>query len=429
MKSREISQYDAPHQFEPLLPGEHALAPLLERAHDLTLAAAAATAVAAPHLQAQLRGLLRAMNSYYTNRIEGEHTRPRDIERALKQDFSSDDALARKQRLALAHMQTEAACEAAVTERLAAGEEVVRRLYSSEALLWLHRQLFEPLEPADLRLADGSSMTPGNFRQRAVAVGRHEPPTAKALPLFVARWSEFYGSARRGEAALVAIAAAHHRLTWMHPFLDGNGRVARLHTHLLLAASGLTQGLWSPLRGFARSEARYKALLQVADEHRRGSLDGRGNLTEAGLVEWIGYVFDTCIDQARFMTGMLDVPGMRERIAAALAFEEQTLRLGVRQQALMPLHYMFGSGIELGRAEFKTLTGLGERVATELIAALLRQGFVASDTPYGKLRFAIPLHALRFYFPALWPEAEQDAAAAEARPIAGRMGNRRGGAS
>ena len=104
MKSQIIAQYDAPHQFEPLLPGEHALAPLLERAHDLTLAAAAAAAVAAPHLQAQLRGLLRAMNSYYTNRIEGEHTRPRDIERALKQDFSSDDALARKQRLALAHM-------------------------------------------------------------------------------------------------------------------------------------------------------------------------------------------------------------------------------------------------------------------------------------------------------------------------------------
>ncbi len=32
-----------------------------------------------------------------------------------------------------------------------------------------------------------------------------------------------------------------------------------------------------------------------------------------------------------------------------------------------------------------------------------------SDTPQDKLRFGLPLHALRFYFPALWPEAEADA--------------------
>ena len=418
MKSRGISQYDAAHQFEPLLPGELALAPLLERAHDLMRAAATAGAVASHPVQAQLRTLLRAMNSYYTNRIEGEHTRPRDIERALNQDFSSDETLARKQRLALAHMQTEAACEAAyeaaTAGRTDAAEDVVRPLYSAEALVWLHRQLFAPLPPSDLRLADGSSMIPGELRLRQVAVGRHEAPAAKSLPLFIARWAEVYGRARRGEAAIVALAAAHHRLAWMHPFLDGNGRVARLHTHLLLMAAGLTRGLWSPLRGFARTEARYKALLQAADEPRRGNHDGRGNLTEAGLVEWIGYVLDICIDQARFMSGQLDVPGMREGIAAALAFEENTRRSGVRQQALMPLHYMFGTGIELGRAEFKSLTGLGERVATELIAALLRQGFVASDAPYGKLRFAIPQHALRFYFPALWPEAEQDAAREDA---------------
>lgn len=34
----------------------------------------------------------------------------------------------------------------------------------------------------------------------------------------------------------------------------------------------------------------------------------------------------------------------------------------------------------------------------------------ASDSPDGALRFAVPRHALRFYFPALWPEAEQDEA-------------------
>lgn len=34
---------------------------------------------------------------------------------------------------------------------------------------------------------------------------------------------------------------------------------------------------------------------------------------------------------------------------------------------------------------------------------------LATDSPYDKLRLGVPQHALRFYFPSLWPEAEMDA--------------------
>lgn len=395
------------------------LGPLLERASDLTRAAASQGTVAGKAAQLELRALLRSMNSYYTNRIEGEHTRPSDIERALQQDFSANADLARKQRLAVAHIRTEQQCEAEMDRRRAAQVDgAARWLYSAEALTWLHRELFRDLPAKDLSLSDGSVLVPGEIRQRPVAVGRHEAPTAASLPGFLARWTEVNGRTRRGEAAIVALAAAHHRLVWMHPFLGGNGRVARLHTHVLLHAWGLTNGLWSPLRGFARTEARYKALLQAADEHRQGDLDGRGNLTQAGLVAWIGYTLEVCIDQMEFMARQLDIHGMRDRIDAALAFEVSAVKSGVRAEALMPLHYLFATQGELGRAEFKTMTGLGDRVATDTLSALLRRGFLASDMPYGKLRFAVPRHALRLYFPALWPEAEQDEALLQAERAA-----------
>ena len=411
MKTQLITRYDSPHQFEPLLPSEALMAPLLEQASDLTRKATALGTASGNAAQHELRKLLRSMNSYYTNRIEGEHTRPSDIERALQQDFSAQADLARKQRLAVAHIRTEAVCEAELDHRRTQGEATdaaARWLYTPEALTWLHAQLFDGLPASDLTLADGSQMVPGQFRQRAVAVGRHEAPTAASLPLFLARWAEVYGRARRGEASIVALAAAHHRLAWTHPFLDGNGRVTRLHTHLVLHALGMTNGLWSPLRGFARTEARYKALLQAADEHRRGDLDGRGNLTQAGLVDWIHYTLDVCIDQVQFMAQQLQVGSMRDRIQAALAFEAATIQSGVREEALLPLHYLFATQAELGRADFKTMTGLGDRLATQLLTSLLRRGFLATDSAYGKVRFAIPRHALRFYFPALWPEAEQD---------------------
>lgn len=415
MIAQKMEHYDAAHQFEPLMPAAGALGPLLERASDLSRAATALGTVSGQTAQLELRALLRSMNSYYSNRIEGEHTRPSDIERALQQDFSANADLARKQRLAVAHIRTEQRCEAELDSRLAAqGDMAARWLYSTDALTWLHGELFRDLPTDDLGLSDGSLLVPGQIRQRAAAVGRHEAPTPASLPGFLARWAKVYGQTRRGEAAIVALAASHHRLAWMHPFLDGNGRVARLHSHLLLHAWGLSKGLWSPLRGFARSEERYRALLAAADEHRRGDLDGRGNLSQAGLIDWIGYTLEVCIDQVEFMTRQIDINGMRGRIEAALAFDGSAMKSGVRPEALMPLHYLFATQTELGRAEFKTMTGLGDRVATEALSALLRRGFLATDSSYGKLRFAVPRHALRFYFPALWPEAEQDEALLQA---------------
>ena len=182
----------------------------------------------------------------------------------------------------------------------------------------------------------------------------------------------------------------------------------RLHTHTLLSSLGYTGGLWSPLRGFARTVDRYYELLAAADFPCKGDLDGRGNLSEATSVDWIDYVLDICLDQVGFMRAMLSLGTMERRIAACLTFEQESLKTGVRLEALRPLHYLFLSGAEIERGEFKRMTGLGERTASSLLSSMLKRGLLRSDTAQGKVRFGLPLHALRFYFPALWPEAEAD---------------------
>jgi hypothetical protein len=60
----------------------------------------------------------------------------------------------------------------------------------------------------------------------------------------------------------------------------------------------------------------------------------------------------------------------------------------------------------LDRADFKAMLGLGDRLATAQVSALIKRGLLESDSPYGKVRLSVPQHALRFYFPRLWPEAE-----------------------
>lgn len=382
------------------MPSETAQQPLLAQAHDL---ARAALRLAGTPVPAELRRLLRGMNSYYSNRIEGQHTRPFEIEQALRKDFSANRELAAKQRLAVAHIEAETAIEGRYV-----GAEGSLRLYSADAVGDLHRELFGRLPADDLFTPEGEVIVPGQLRQREVRVGQHVAPAFAAVPTLLQRWSEVYGGTRRGEAALLAQAAAHHRLGWVHPFIDGNGRVMRLHTHAMLAALGYTGGLWSPLRGFARSTERYFALLAAADEPRRGDLDGRGNLSQQALVDWIGYVLSVSQDQVAFMSGLLRLGDIERRIAACLVYEEQTLRSGVRLAALRPLHYLFVTDSALERGEFKAMTGLGERTAGTVLKALLDRRLLVSDSPQGALRFGLPLQALRFYFPALWPEAEAD---------------------
>jgi Fic family protein len=394
--------YSEIHQIEPLLPSEARMEPLLAKAHDLSRQA---TTLAGTRAPPEMRALLRSMNSYYTNRIEGEHTRPHEIEEALRRDFSKNQDLAARQRLAVAHIEAEAALE----ERYS-GE--ASSLYSVQAVQDLHQELFARLPGKDLLTSENEPVLPGALRQRDVRVGQHVAPKHGSIPQFLERWAGFYGGVRRGEAALIAMAAAHQRLGWIHPFIDGNGRVMRLHTHVLLRALGYTNGLWSPLRGFARSTDRYYALLADADALRRGDLDGRGNLSEQALIAWIDYVLDTCLDQAAFMAGLLDFGNMKERIEACLVYEATVKKSGVRQEALRGLHYLFLSGEEMGRGEFKSMLGMSDRGATDALGALVKRGLLKSDSAQGKVRFGLPQHALRFLFPRLWPEAEADATGA-----------------
>jgi Fic family protein len=399
-KSQKFELYDSPSQMAPLLPGEHKLGPLLERAHDLQRAAHRLAGWSQPGALADVRLLLRAMNSYYTNKIEGQHTLPLEIEQALRNDYSADEDKARRQRLAVAHI----AAEEALEMRWATWSE--EQVWSRQMVADLHQDLFARLPAEDRALPEGGVLQPGAWRDRNVAVGVHAAPAHTAIEGMLDRWGRFYGGARRGELQVVAAAASHQRLAWIHPFRDGNGRVARLHTHLALGKLGLTNGLWSPLRGFARTQQAYYARLAAADEPRAGDLDGRGNLTEKGLIAWIEYALDTCIDQVQFMEGLLNLEGMKDRIAACLSFEEKVVKKGVRTEALRALHYLFVSQSELERSEFKALLPLGERLATAQVSALLQRGLLASDSPHGKVRFGAPQHALRFYFPYLWPEAE-----------------------
>jgi Fic family protein len=339
------------------------------------------------------------MNSYYTNRIEGQHTFPTDIEKAMRQDFSASPDRAAKQRLAIAHMKTEQWAEETYQ-----GQRP-QALFDPAVVLALHGHLYRQLSDADLETLDGEQVEPGELRTRPVSVGAHRPPSPKALPVLLNHFATRYGTLPAGESLLIGVACAHHRLAWIHPFLDGNGRATRLHSHLVLHGMQLTSDLWSPMRGLARNRDQYYALLHNADLPRRNDLDGRGRLSQEHLVAFAHFFLATCLDQVTFMHQMLRLDAMRPRLDALLTFESAHGHEYLSPAAGDALHYTFLNG-PLERRRFLAMLGLPERSGRRILTALLDYALLTSDSPKGAVHFAVPFRALRFLFPALWPEAE-----------------------
>lgn len=386
-------------QMEPMLPQQKELERLLCTASELREKAIKLTANPMLGLSKSLSIILRAMNSYYTNKIEGQHTLPAEIESALKNNYSNNKDTAQKQRIARAHLLTEI-----WGEEYVAGKNW-REVYSADLIADIHYQLYSQMDEADRVTENGEPVNEGAFRTKNVTVGMHMPPEANYLPNFISRWVQAYSGLPDGDIALIGLACAHHRLAWIHPFNDGSGRVTRLHSHLLLHAMGLTNGLWSPMRGLARTHQQYYDHLHNADNLKNGNYDGRGALTEQGLVEWISYFLNVCLDQVTFMDSMLNLGEFKSRLETLLIVEESKGQSGLRKAALHPLHYIAITG-PLERGEFKRMTGIPERSADRLLKALLDYKLLLSDSPRGDVYMGIPLHSMQFLFPRLWPEAE-----------------------
>ncbi|MFQ5936941.1 MAG: Fic family protein [Acidiferrobacterales bacterium] len=392
-------------QFQPLLPEERALGPLLELASELVAECHRLGGKRGEPVVRALRPRLRAMNSYYTNKIERQHTHPADIERALRQEFDADAKLAGKQRLAIAHMEVEEQFE----QRLVSAAP--GQLFTSELVRWIHSSLYDKLPKSDRLTDEGEPINPGEYRRKDVAAGHHVAPSWRNIDGLMEGWAAFYRDLAGAEARLIGTTCSHHRLTWIHPFIDGNGRAARLHTHLVLHAMGLTHDLWSPMRGLARTQDQYYARLQNADLPRRNDLNGRGTLSQEELVAFARYFLEICLDQVRFMRDRLDLPLFKERLKdLLLTLQARPWQIGsekslVKVEALEVLHYVAMAG-PVERSRFIAMTGLGERTGRRVLASLLDYGLLSAESTRAPVSLAVPLSSLKFLFPNLWPEAE-----------------------
>jgi Fic family protein len=393
-----VDRQESTAEMEPMLitGGSQFRSELIEVAFELSSKAAGFRRSLPPGISVALAELVRSMNCYYSNLIEGHNTHPIEIERALKGEYSNNLEKQNLQKEARAHITVQRWIDKGNLRGRATTREgicEVHRRFCAELpdeLLWVeHPDTHERLP-----------VVPSEFRRVDVAIGRHIPVSPGAILRFMDRFEGVYTGLSKVESVL-ATAAAHHRLVWIHPFLDGNGRVARLMSHASLLDTLDTAAIWSVARGLARNVAKYKELLANCDRTRRNDLDGRGHLSEEALVDFTRFFLKTCIDQVDFMEKLVRPSELRARIRLWAEEEARLKRINPKAGSLLDAILYRG---EVPRGEVAQILGLSARYSRDSVAELTKQGVIASETPYGPLHIVFTAKLAPRWMPGLFPD-------------------------
>ncbi|HTM63413.1 MAG TPA: Fic family protein [Gammaproteobacteria bacterium] len=383
---------------EPLLLPENAAnrAALMDLVLELTQKSANFKSSLPSAIQSSFATTVRAMNCYYSNLIEGHNTHPIAIEQALNGNYDSDP----KKR----NLQLEAKAHIEVQEWIDKGG-LKSNVFSSTAICEIHKRFYEKL-PEELLWTEAPATTkkirviPGEIRKDDVQVGRLIPVSPDAIPRFLDRYAQVYSSLGKSESIL-ALAAAHHRFLWIHPFLDGNGRVARFISYITTLEKLNTGGIWSIARGLARKHGEYKQHLANCDLTRRNDLDGRGNLSQESLYAFTKFFLETCIDQVTFMERLMQPDQLRTRIL--LWAREEIEMKKIPPQTILILEKILYRG-EISRGELPELLNVTERHARRLTSILIEIGILSSESAKSSIKLAFPAKFANRWMPGLFPE-------------------------
>lgn len=394
---------------EPLYP-EDANGKLENLALELVEKAGRLSGAMNPITRLAIARFLRPMNSYYSNLIEGHDTHPIDIAKALNNDYSENKTKKDLQLEAKAHINVH---ESISTEFVGDNPPIPS---SENYLKYIHKEFYKhlPEEFKKSKSIDDDTykiVVPGEFRTCEVKVGNHVAPHSESVSAYMNRFESFYNPNNNLNNSkikrIISIAASHHRLAWIHPFLDGNGRVVRLYSDSCFMYEKIdASGLWSISRGLARTKETYREKLANADLGRYNDYDGRGNLSNKMLVEFCIYFLTTAIDQIDYMYKMIDTESMIERIERFVDLMVTKTKLKIEAKYILTDVFLKG---KISKKEAMRITKTSDKTLKALVDSLVELGLITTKMEGVEMIYYVN-YSIKFsplLFPGLYPSQKE----------------------
>ncbi|MDD1014475.1 Fic family protein [Pseudomonas rubra] len=306
----------------------------------------------------QLKSIFHLLESLGSARIEGNHTTLADyVESKVEGTDSTSDQLREISNIEKAMTFVE--------DHFSEADDVGLHL-----LRELHAITVDDLDREGDR-------TPGSFRAGHVRIAQsnHLPPDPVQVQGYMEELVAFINRRDPQKYDLMKVAIAHHRFGWIHPFSNGNGRVVRLLTYVMLIKYGFNVAaggrLLNPTAVFCNDRERYYEMLAQADAG-----------TSEGLERWCEYVLRGILDELRKLDRLLDYSYLKQAILSpALAHARERALLTELEYGVLRLLLDSDSAIARSSDLAAAMPGLKGPQRTYQIKKLVERGMLVPIKP------------------------------------------------
>jgi Fic family protein len=244
-------------------------------------------------------------------------------------------------------------------DRVAVLSEDSQFEWTSQSLLDLHFLICHPQPEA----------RPGRLRAGSVIVTRgagrepYRPPTSNAIPGLVKELALWLQSGDPTRHPVVRAAMAHLNLVSIHPFRDGNGRVARVVQSLVLAREGLLRPEFVSIEPYlARHTREYYSVLE--------EVQGPGFDPAGDASPWIEFCIGAHIHQAAERRSWLELARARHDFCEDLARRE-----GYPPRFVTALDQVL-LGLPVTNADYRRETAIASPTAVQDLQRMRRDGWL-----------------------------------------------------
>lgn len=242
-----------------------------------------------PHIFFQLKDIYQILETLGSARIEGNNTTLSEyVEKIIEKNTLKDENEKEIDNINTALQFIE--------KNFNTGEKIGKLF-----VLEIHKIIMQDLQ------REGSK-NPGDFRKWNVAISKsqHIPPDFAVLSEYLDHFFEFINTEHKEQNQLLAIALAHHRFAYIHPFDNGNGRMWRLLNYILLIKLGFIDKRFriiNPSSVFYTDREKYYAMLGKAD-----------SLQEKDLLDWCEYFLLGLKNEVEKIESLLDATYVKNEI-------------------------------------------------------------------------------------------------------------------
>lgn len=192
----------------------------------------------------------------------------------------------------------------------------------------------------------------------------YEGPEAELVPGLVQELLDFLNHPRQ-DMPVVKAAMAHLNLVMIHPFSDGNGRMARCLQTLVLARGGVLAAPFSSIEEYLgrNTQPYYDVLAEVGGGSWQPGRDAR---------PWIRFCLTAHYRQA---TTLL----LRTRELARLwdALEHEVTRRGLPERTILALAEA-ATGLRIRNATYRPIAEISDQVASRDFKSLVEEGLLVA---------------------------------------------------